>query len=200
MTTSRPSLPSTAFRDISWSAGGAVPASPTGRASDAATAGCRIGTPNAVAISRAIPLTDMQSGRLPVTSKSITASSPPSRSTPSTAKPRTDMVAAISSGLTGTSTKSRSQERRTFMVRETRPSYGRELLEESHVVLVEQADVLDAVFEHGHALYTGPEGESRDLLRVVADGLEHGGVDHAAAEDFEPAGTLADPASGPAAG
>src|ERR1041385_8827816 len=162
--------------------------------------GRRIGKPNAVAISRAMPITDMQSGRLPVTSKSITASAlamlPSGElqsmcSSASTAKPRTDIVLAISSGDAVTSTKSRSQETSTLTRRGPRTNSYRELVQEAQVVFVEEADVVDAVAQHRHALHAHAEREAGVLLRVVADRFEHRGVDHAAAENFEPARVLA---------
>src|SRR5258705_13104318 len=93
-------------------------------------------------------MTHMQSGRLPVTSKSMTASAfaillsdefQSMCSRPSTAKPRTDIVFAISSGDAVTSTKSRSHETRIFTARVCSTGSYRELLEEAQVVLVEQA-------------------------------------------------------------
>ncbi len=65
------------------------------------------------------------------------------------------------------------------------------------------ADVGDAVEHHGDALDTHAEGEAGDLFGVVGvvrgvelaaffgDGGEDGGVDHAAAEDLDPAGVFA---------
>jgi hypothetical protein len=61
-----------------------------------------------------MPKTDMQSGRFAVTSKSSTASPLPTASMLSTAKPRTDIARASSSGEPGTSTNSRSQDTRIF--------------------------------------------------------------------------------------
>src|SRR5262245_32523427 len=123
-----------------------------------------------------MPDTDMQSGRLAVISKSSTASPsaasfPSSGSMLSTANPRTDIVAAIDSGVPGTSTNSRSHETRIFMAlgNDVRSSWRRELSEEPQVVFVEQADVVDAVLEHRDPLESHPECESRDLLGVVAD-------------------------------
>ena len=75
----------------------------------------------------------------------------------------------------------------------------RELLEEAQVVLVEQPDVVDAVLQHRDALDAHAEREAGDLLRVVADRFEHGRMHHAAAEDLEPAGLLADAAAAAAA-
>ena len=65
------------------------------------------------------------------------------------------------------------------------------------------AYVGDAVLDHGDALDTHAEGEACDLFGVVnvvggvclaafgGDGGEDGGVDHAAAEEFDPAGVFA---------
>ena len=64
-----------------------------------------------------------------------------------------------------------------------------ELLEEAQVVLEEEADVVDAVLEHGHALDAHAERPARDLFRVVADVAQHVGMHHARAQDLEPAPT-----------
>src|SRR6185295_6737450 len=162
--------------------------------------GRRIGRLKAVAISRAIPMTHMQSGRLPVTSKSMTASAfailasdefQSMCSRPSTATPRTDIVFAISSGDAVTSTKSRSHETRIFTAPPSWSGSYRELFEEAQVVLVEEADVVDPVLQHRHALHPHAEREAGVLLGVVADGLEHRRVHHAAAENLEPSRLLA---------
>src|SRR5258708_26831015 len=71
----------------------------------------------------------------------------------------------------------------------------RELLQESQIVLIEEADVLNAPLEKGEALDADAEGEPGVTLGVVADGFEHRGVDHAAAEDLNPAGLLTHRAS-----
>src|SRR3982075_671539 len=74
-----------------------------------------------------------------------------------------------------------------------------ELLQKTHVSGVEVAYVGDAVLDHGDALYAHAEGEAGDLFGVVGvvggvlfvlffgDGDEHGGFDHAPAEEFDPA-------------
>src|SRR5207247_9906590 len=60
---------------------------------------------------------------------------------------------------------------------------------------VELADVVDAVADHRHALGAEAEGEAGVDARVVADAGEDIRVDHAGAEDLEPAGLLAKPAA-----
>ena len=76
---------------------------------------------------------------------------------------------------------------------------GAELLEEAEVVFEVEADVVGAVFEHGHAFDAEAEGEAAVLLAVDAAVFEDVGVDHAAAEDLDPAGVLAEVAAGAAA-
>src|SRR5665647_549429 len=66
-----------------------------------------------------------------------------------------------------------------------------ELPQEADVVVVEQAQVGDAVLEHRHALDAQAEGEAAVLLGVVIDELVGCRVDHAGAHDLEPAGVLA---------
>src|SRR5476651_1498456 len=138
----------------------------------------------AVATSRARPITLRPSGRFAVISKSITASPPPSGSIDATSKPRDASVFATSSADALTSTNSRSQDKTSFMS-------VRELLEESQIVLVEQPDVLDLIAENRDALDADAPREAGVFLRVVAHRLEHRRVDHAAAEDFDPAALLA---------
>jgi len=86
-----------------------------------------------------------------------------------------------------------------------------ELFEEAHIAGVEVADVGDAVEHHRDALDTHAEGKAGDLFGVVGvvgwvyfsalcgDGGEDGGVNHAAAEELDPAGVLALAAAGAAA-
>src|SRR4051812_47955593 len=64
---------------------------------------------------------------------------------------------------------------------------GSELGEESRVVLVEQADVVDPVAPHAEALDAEAEGEPGDLLGIVADRAEDIGIDHAGAPHLDPA-------------
>lgn len=69
---------------------------------------------------------------------------------------------------------------------------GFELLKEADIVLGEHAEVLDLIFQVGYALHTHTEGETAVDLGVDAAGFEHIRVDHAAAEDFDPACVLAE--------
>ena len=66
-----------------------------------------------------------------------------------------------------------------------------ELGEEAHVASHEHAQVGQVVAKGGNALGADAEGESRVLLVVDATVVEHVGVNHAAAHDFEPAGMFA---------
>src|SRR5215813_10690254 len=68
---------------------------------------------------------------------------------------------------------------------------SRELRQESHVVLEEQPDIVDAVLQHGDALDTEPEGEAGDALGVVAHPLQNTGMHHAGAAHFDEARALA---------
>ena len=69
------------------------------------------------------------------------------------------------------------------------------LLQELQVVLEEQPQVVDAVFQHGDALHAHAESETRVFLRVNAAGDEDIGVAHATAEDFNPTRVLTDVAA-----
>src|SRR5262245_59139456 len=104
----------------------------------------------------------MASTRFVVTSMSSTASLP-SVSRPSRASPTIVRSWPRRAGSTATSTNSLSQESGTF----TGFSSSPELLQEAEVVLVEEADVVDAVADHGHAVDAEAERESGHLLRVV---------------------------------
>lgn len=82
-----------------------------------------------------------------------------------------------------------------------------ELLQEPHISGEEVAYVGDAVEHHGYALDSHAEGEAGDFFGVVGvvtgvdfaarfipfggDGGEDVGVDHAAAEELDPAGVFA---------
>ena len=72
-----------------------------------------------------------------------------------------------------------------------------DLLQESHVGIVEQADVGNAVAQHGDARRAHAECPSRVSLAVDAGGLEHVRMHHAGSEDLHPSGALA--AGAPAA-
>ena len=68
------------------------------------------------------------------------------------------------------------------------------MAEEAEVVFDEVADVGDAVEDHGEAVEAEAEGEAGDfggieegVFAALADGFEDGGIDHAAAGDFDPA-------------
>ena len=69
------------------------------------------------------------------------------------------------------------------------------LLQEAQIVLEEQPQVVDAVFQHGNALHTHAEGKACVFLWVDAAGNENIGVAHAATKDFNPTSMLADVAA-----
>ena len=66
-----------------------------------------------------------------------------------------------------------------------------ELAEEADVILEEDLDVVDLVFEHGQAVDAHAKGEAADFFGVVVDEAVDGGVDHACTEEFDPAGAFA---------
>src|SRR5579862_3828593 len=67
----------------------------------------------------------------------------------------------------------------------------RKLPEEADVVLEKDLDVVDAVLEHGQAIHAHAESEAADFFRVVVHETIDGGIDHARAEEFDPAGAFA---------
>src|SRR5919202_1411390 len=97
---------------------------------------------------------------------------------------------ASSSTERSNATYSRSQETGTFTS---------ELRQAPQVVLPQQAQVREPVPEHRDPLEPEAEREAGDVVRVVADRLEHGGVDLPGAAHLDPAGVLADRAAGPPA-
>ena len=66
-----------------------------------------------------------------------------------------------------------------------------ELLEELQVVLEHQADVVDAILQHGDTLDADAEGEAGILVRVDIAVLQHLAVADTAAQHLDPAGVLA---------
>ena len=67
-----------------------------------------------------------------------------------------------------------------------------ELLQETDIVLEVEADVIGAVLEHGHTLNAEAESETAVFGAVDAAVFQHVGIHHAAAENLDPAGVLAE--------
>src|SRR4030042_48108 len=66
-----------------------------------------------------------------------------------------------------------------------------ELLQETQIVGVEDANILDPVAEHGDAFDAHTEGEARVPFGIVADLSQDLRMDHTAAQDLQPAGVSA---------
>lgn len=60
------------------------------------------------------------------------------------------------------------------------------MFEEAKIVFEEQADVVDAEFQHGNALDTETKSKSGPLLRIVTNRLKHGRIDHSRTKYFQP--------------
>ena len=73
------------------------------------------------------------------------------------------------------------------------------LAEETDIVLGEQTQVLDAIFEVRDTLYAHTERVSAVLLAIDAAGLEYVRIHHAAAEDLYPPRSFAERTTGTAA-
>src|SRR5690349_379922 len=73
---------------------------------------------------------------------------------------------------------------------------SRDLLEEAHVRVIQQADVRDAVARERDAGRSHAEGPARVPLGIETRGLEHLWMHHARAEDLDPARVLAHRAAG----
>src|SRR5579864_3983479 len=68
------------------------------------------------------------------------------------------------------------------------------LLQKSHIPLKEQLQIVHAINQHGDSVHAHSESEPGNFLGVVAvmlHELEHVGIDHAAAENFDPSSLLA---------
>ena len=59
-----------------------------------------------------------------------------------------------------------------------------ELLQEAHIVLKEESEVIHPIAEHGYTLYPHTEGETAILEGVDTAGLKHIRVYHTAPEDL----------------
>src|SRR3954453_13933537 len=66
-----------------------------------------------------------------------------------------------------------------------------EALEEAHVVLEEDAQILDAVAQHRDAVGPHAEGKPLVALRIKAAVAQHDWMNHARAQDRQPAGAPA---------
>lgn len=66
-----------------------------------------------------------------------------------------------------------------------------ELLQKAQIVVPELANIGDAVFEHGDPFWPHAEGETGVNFGIVAAVAQDVGMDHAAAENFQPAGVFA---------
>src|SRR5262245_22397940 len=75
-----------------------------------------------------------------------------------------------------------------------------ELAEEAQVVLEEEADVVDPVLEHGHALDAHAERPPGDVFGIVAHVAQDLRMHHARTQDLQPARLLAYPTARARAG
>ena len=72
---------------------------------------------------------------------------------------------------------------------------GSKFTEEASVILREHSQVLYLIFKIGYALNTHTQCESRIFLGVYAASIEHIRIDHAASENLNPTGVLAERAA-----
>ena len=68
------------------------------------------------------------------------------------------------------------------------------MAQKPEIILKEQPDIVDAIFQHGDTLHAHAKGKAGNFLRIIADELKNRRIDHAGAENFEPAAGFADPA------
>src|ERR1017187_1789176 len=65
------------------------------------------------------------------------------------------------------------------------------LLQEPHIALEEQLNIIHAILQNRNPLHAHAERESRNLRRVVIDEAVHIRIDHAAAQQLDPSAGLA---------
>src|SRR5579863_7742991 len=73
------------------------------------------------------------------------------------------------------------------------------LPQELQIVFEEQPQVIDTVTQHREPVDAGAEGITLPLFAVDTRGFQYIGMNHSAAENFQPAGVLADAAARTAA-
>jgi len=72
------------------------------------------------------------------------------------------------------------------------------LMQKPHIALKEQLQIIEPILQHGDAVHAQAKGEAGNLLRVITillHKLEDIWIDHAAAQDLDPAGLFAGTAS-----
>src|SRR5580692_4990511 len=67
----------------------------------------------------------------------------------------------------------------------------RELFQKLQIVLEEQAQIIDPVTQHGHAVDAHAEGVTLPDLGIDARSVQHIGMNHAAAQNLKPSSVLA---------
>ena len=73
--------------------------------------------------------------------------------------------------------------------------YPLKLLQESDIVIAEMADVVDPIAHQGAAVNAHPRGKTGIFRGIISAIFQHHRVHHAAAEDLQPAGFLANAAA-----
>src|ERR1700687_305168 len=66
-----------------------------------------------------------------------------------------------------------------------------ELLQEPHVTLKNQLNIIHAIFQNRNPFYSHPKRESRNVCRVIIHEAINIGINHAAAEQLNPSAGLA---------
>src|SRR5215471_17003414 len=82
------------------------------------------------------------------------------------------------------------------------PSRGRtrsmKLFQEPHVILKQQPNIIQAVHQSAHAIDSEPKSKAGVFMWIDIDRAQHVRVDHARTTELNPAGVLADAATGTA--
>ena len=73
--------------------------------------------------------------------------------------------------------------------------YASELFQETDIVLIQQTHVINLILKQRNTLKANAKSKSGIPVRVNAAHLQHMGMDHAAAQDLNPARTLTEPAA-----
>ena len=70
--------------------------------------------------------------------------------------------------------------------------YASELFQETDIVLIQQTHVINLILKQRNTLKANAKSKSGIPVRVNAAHLQHMGMDHAAAQDLNPAGASAE--------
>src|SRR6476659_4884521 len=185
------STPRIVVRRIVWPPGSVAPAIAQATRMPAAA----FGAPHTICSGAPVPASTVQTRRRSASgwgaTAAIVATTTPvnggaTDATSSTSKPAIVSLSHSVAVSIGGSTSVRSQRSENFMIA-PRPFRSCELLQKPQVVLVEEAQVVDAIAQHREPVGAHAEREPLPAFRVDVDRAEHVRMHLAGAGDFEPA-------------